>query len=120
MAELGSPEDVIVPVPIHPSRRAIRGFNQAELCASRVKGLLVQPSYLKRIRATRPQAGLSLREREENLNRAFRASPEVRGRSVILVDDVVTSGHTGRACARSLKEAGAVSVGIVAFCGNLD
>jgi ComF family protein len=108
---------LIVPVPLHRSRLAVRGFNQAELCSAQLSGF--DSSALRRIRATRPQAGLTLRERERNLEGAFWSSPSVAGRPIVLTDDVVTSGHTARECARALREAGAVSVGIVAFCGNL-
>ena len=119
LKELGTDGELIVPVPMSRARRAWRGFNQAELLLCACMDLEVCPDALVRIRNTKPQAGLSLKERQENLKGAFRANPVVRGRSVILVDDVVTSGQTGRECAKALLEAGATSVGIVAFAGNL-
>jgi ComF family protein len=111
--------DLIVPVPMNWARVAWRGFNQAELLATGPHGFEVATNALRRIRNTRPQVGLSLTERQKNLQGAFRANESVAGRSVILVDDVVTSGQTARECAKALREAGAISVGIVAFAGNL-
>lgn len=119
LRQLGVEGDLIVPVPMNPARQIWRGFNQAELLASGDHGFETSRTALRRIRNTRPQAGLSLVERQENLKGAFKADPCVEGRSVILVDDVVTSGQTARECAKVLREAGAVSVGIVAFAGNL-
>ncbi len=120
LQEVGAVGDVIVPVPIHRSRRAWRGFNQAELLAAGGHGLTIRTDLLRRVRSTRPQAGLTLKERQENLRGAFKASPKVAGLAVLLVDDVVTSGHTARECARALRVAGATQVGIVAFAGNLE
>lgn len=113
---LGLGADFVVPVPIHWSRRAGRGFNQAELLASQFK---VESAALTRIRRTRPQVGLSRVERARNLAGAFRAAPLVQGRSVLLIDDVLTSGQTAHECATALRAAGAAEVGILAFCGEL-
>jgi len=107
--------ELVIPVPIHWSRRCQRGFNQAEvLCASipRVQRTLM------RIRRTRPQVGLSLDERAKNLAGAFRSESSLVGQRVLLVDDVFTTGHTARECARSLRAAGAAEVGVLAFCGE--
>lgn len=68
-------------------------------------------------RATRSQAGLTLEERRTNLRGAFRASAEVKGASLVLVDDVRTSGATAIECARTLLEAGAIDVSLLAFSG---
>lgn len=110
----------VVPVPIHWSRRVSRGFNQSELLVERIPRGIVHPRWLRRVRATRPQAGLSLDDRQRNLDGAFQADPSVEGRVILLVDDVVTSGHTARACASALFEKGALEVGILAFAGNPD
>lgn len=107
--------DLIVPVPIHWSRRCERGFNQSELLCS---GLESSPNVLRRVRRTRPQATLSPEERNKNLKGAFEASADVSGQRVLLVDDVLTSGHTARECAAALLAAGAREVGVLAFCGN--
>jgi ComF family protein len=120
LSEVSEAQALVVPVPLHRSRRALRGFNQAELCTQGIEKNQVRTNLLFRVRATRPQAGLSLKEREKNLSGAFHCAGAVSGRLVVLVDDVVTSGHTARECARTLIEQGARSVGIVAFCGNLD
>lgn len=110
--------DVIVPVPIHWSRRCYRGFNQAELLTSALPRDLVRTDLLKRTRATRPQVDLSLEERLANLEGAFQASPGVAKLRVLLVDDVCTTGQTAKECARALREAGAQSVGVLAFAGG--
>jgi competence protein ComFC len=113
---------VIVPVPLHPSRRRERGFNQSELLAEglvrelgKLPGVTLPPvarSSLRRQRATPPQTGLSVAARRENLRGAFAVErPEdVRGRAIVLVDDVMTTGATLSACARALKRAGAARV----------
>ena len=113
---------LIVPVPLHPSRQRERGFNQAELLAAGlVRGLRgrycrpplrVAAGYLRRCRATPPQTGLRRSARGENLRGAFEVvEPErVRERIVVLIDDVMTTGATLSACARTLKRAGAVQV----------
>jgi ComF family protein len=106
--------DLIVPVPIHWSRRCARGFNQAELLC----GDLDWTPALARVRRTRPQVGLSREDRARNLSGAFRASSTVAGRHILLVDDVLTSGQTARECAKALHSAGAAEVGILAFCGE--
>ena len=94
-------------MPLHPSRRRERGFNQAEDLARHV-GLPVALA-LKRIRQTPTQTGLPAAERHANVAGAFRAT-RVRSRlaaaTVVLVDDVRTTGATLDACARALKEAG--------------
>ncbi len=120
LTDLARQEDLIVPVPMNWARRSWRGFNQSDLLARGSHGLEVSTEALRRVRNTRPQVGLTLKERQENLKGAFRASPAVKSSSVILIDDVVTSGQTARECARVLLEAGAMSVGIVAFAGNLE
>ncbi|HSI72549.1 MAG TPA: ComF family protein [Fimbriimonas sp.] len=109
------PFDVVIPVPIHWARRNERGFNQSELLAS---ALPSSPELLKRIRRTRPQVGLTREQRMTNLSGAFLASPLASGLSVLLIDDVVTSGQTARECAKELLSKGAREVGVLAFCGE--
>ncbi len=113
---------VVVPVPLHRSRERERGFNQAELLAQelscrlrkewRGQGPRVEAQSLYRTRATAPQTGLSLPARRENVRGVFSvASTEpIRGRAVVLVDDVMTTGATLSACATALKRAGALRV----------
>lgn len=105
--------DLAIPVPIHPSRRSFRGFNQAELIAEALPCL--HPEALRRVRRTRPQFELTPETRQKNLRGAFKASPSVRGQRVLLVDDVFTSGATARECASALRDAGAIEVGIATF-----
>jgi ComF family protein len=109
--------DVIVPVPMHWRRRWDRGFNQAVLLAdvvARRTGLPVC-NAARRQRATPPQAGLSSARRRENMVRAFsvRKPDLVKGRRILLVDDVLTTGATVSACALSLKRAGAAHVSVL-------
>ena len=112
--------DAIVPVPIHPSRRRTRGFNQAEILAKIVGnrlGIPVRTDLLKRTRKTLPQKELSAGERLKNLSGAFRAEempPEIR--RVLLIDDIYTTGSTIEACTRTLKTAGAEAVYFVVIC----
>ncbi len=110
--------DAVVPVPIHWSRRAGRGFNQAELLAEFLEIAPLRPGWLTRIRRTRPQVGLHRSERLRNLQGAFAAQPEVARRRILLVDDVITTGGTARACAEALFQQGADAVGLLAFCSS--
>jgi len=100
-----------VPVPLHPSRRRERGFNQAADLAHHLD-LPVVPA-LRRVRATTTQTGLPAAQRHRNVRDAFAATPatrEMRGAVVVLVDDVCTTGATLEACARELKTAGVAEV----------
>lgn len=110
--------DAIVPVPIHWSRRFSRGFNQAELLCERLPPHLVSRRMLWRVRATRPQVGLSNEARSRNIRNAFWAPPEVSGKKILLVDDVLTTGSTANECARTLLAAGAVQVTGLFFAGE--
>jgi competence protein ComFC len=106
--------DRLVPVPLHPTRRRERGFNQADLLAellSRRTSIPLQP-VLQRIRYTKTQTAFDRAERMENLRNAFRLrkNATVQGYRVLLIDDVLTTGSTLSECARVLKVAGAVSV----------
>jgi ComF family protein len=108
------PVDVIVPVPLHPARLRRRGYNQAALLArelGRRVGLPVEERALQRVRATRSQMRLSAADRRRNVQGAFRcADGRVRGRRVLLLDDVCTTGATLEACADALRAGGAESV----------
>jgi ComF family protein len=113
---------VIIPVPLHSSRRRERGFNQAEMLVRGLvkalgkgrgaSGLAVTNGCLARQRATPPQTGLSVSARRENLRGAFEVVdiPKIRERMVMVIDDVMTTGATLSACARTLKHAGAARV----------
>ena len=120
--ELLADADIVVPVPLHWRRFFWRRFNQsAELArsVSAISGKTFSPMAVRRIRKTRQQVGLPLREREDNVRAAF-AVPEdqdimVRGRRVLVVDDVYTTGATVGAVARALKKSGATAVDVLTF-----
>ncbi len=111
----------VIPVPLHPSRQRERGYNQAELLA---RGLLhelgragkprahLAAGALRRTRATVPQTGLSLAARRENVRGVFapRHAELLRERTIVLIDDVMTTGATLSECAATLKRAGAKRV----------
>lgn len=108
----------VVPVPLHRWRLAARGFNQAaELAApvARRLGLAWLPDALTRVRATPPQSGLSAARRRANLRNAFAVHPRLRGRDLVLVDDVVTTGSTATAVARACRRAGVGRITLVAL-----
>ena len=108
--------DVLVPVPVHPSRKRARGFNQAEVlavCLGKRLGIPVGSGMLIRDKKTKPQKELSAADRLKNLSGAFRAGTIPEGiKTVLLVDDIYTTGSTVEACARALRSAG-VAVGIL-------
>jgi ComF family protein len=125
--ELLSDADALVPVPLHWRRLWTRRFNQSAqlaLAVSRASGVPVADSALKRVKATAQQVGLSQKERAANVQGAFRVPPEgkpaVQGRRIILIDDVLTSGATVDACARTLLRAGASNVDVLVFARVVD
>jgi len=107
--------DALVPVPLHRTRHALRGFNQAtELCRPlrRVTGLpFMRQAY--RHRATRSQAGLTATERNRNVKNAFGVKGNVCCRYPLIIDDVITTGATCAQLAIALLNAGAEKVGVL-------
>ena len=126
MAEAGkallADASLIVPVPLHRFRFLGRRFNQAALLAKEIGVLAQKPvgfEVLARVKATRPQVGLTRAERADNLARAFAVRDherhQIAGRRILLIDDVMTSAATGNACARTLLKAGASAVDLLVF-----
>lgn len=104
--------DCLVPVPLHPERLAVRGYNQSELLAhelGRTRRLPVRTDLITRARHTQPQVTLSRQQRVENVRDAFApARPGLlQGERVLLIDDVCTTGSTLQGCAQALRAAGA-------------
>lgn len=101
--------DVIIPVPLHRSRLRHRGFNQSVELArpiARRIGARIDRGTVVRTRDTRPQAGLPIKQRRQNIRDAFATRGPVCYQHVAIVDDVMTSGHTVSQLARCLKCAG--------------
>ncbi len=120
--ELLREADVIVPVPLHRWRLWRRRFNQAMALArvvSAQSGVPCDPFLLARVKHTRRQVGLTKAQRQENLQGAFRvpadAKARLRGKRVLLIDDVLTTGSTANAAARALLRGGAAAVDALAF-----
>ncbi len=119
-AELIAEADLIAPVPLHRRRLFRRRFNQAGLLAAEIarrSGKPFRPGVILRVRATRQQVGLSRESRDENVRGAFRvpdaAKRELKGRSILLIDDVFTTGATLEAATRPLRRAGAAAVDVL-------
>lgn len=114
--------DMLVPVPLHWRRLITRKFNQSALLAyglSEHSGLACAPEMLQRVLYTKPQMRMKRQERLKNVKRAF-AVPDaahnmLQQKTVVLVDDVVTTGATANACAKALKRAGAKEVRVLAL-----
>ena len=113
----GPRADLVMPVPLHSARRRERGYNQAGLLAESLAlsiGVPLLPGAIERVRDTRPQARLDPRSRRANVAGAFRVSRPawLEGRTILLVDDVVTTGATFEACLAALARAGARAFGV--------
>lgn len=116
MIALPFPVDCLCPVPLHPRREAMRGYNQSLLLANELGArwqLPVEANLLTRVINTPPQMSLPAEERRKNLRGAFTATPDIRDRHIALVDDVYTTGATLRECSQVLKRAGAAQVLVI-------
>jgi len=111
--------DLLVPIPLHWTRKRWRGFNQSkEICRgiNSILNIPVSPeSAFQRIRKTTPQVQLNAASRASNIQGAFRVrkTKYIKGKNIALVDDVYTSGATSTECSRTLKRAGAESVSLL-------
>jgi len=125
--ELLDGADTLIPVPLHWRRAWRRRYNQSGVLAriiSRQSGVPLNGNLLQRVRPTEQQVGLSRPQRAGNVQGAFQVSAEgqsdVRGRRIILIDDVLTSGATVDACARALLRAKAAQVDVLVFARVVD
>lgn len=111
--------DLIVPVPLHPSRLRQRKYNQSAVLVhdlARMADVPVNVTALKRVRRTASQVGQPAKVRRRQLRNAFWADGNIFvGKEVLLVDDVCTTGSTAHWCAKALKEAGAKKVNLLTF-----
>lgn len=107
--------DLIIPIPLHQLKKAERGYNQAYYIAKGVGKIFkvkVSDRSVKRIKYTESQTTMDLNEREENISGAFKVkwNTQVRGKNILLLDDVITTGATISECGKILLEAGASKV----------
>lgn len=111
--------DALVPVPIHWKRRAVRGYNQAEELAkklSQITRIPMRKNLIRRCRNTVPQKLLNLRQRQNNLKKAFNiCQDDVKLDTIILIDDIYTTGSTVDAMASLLKAAGVEKVYVISL-----
>lgn len=111
--------DLIVPVPLHRKSLQLRSYNQASLLAreiGRIKHLPIADDLLLKRQETLSQHQLSALERRKNMQKVFSAAKPIRAKTVLLVDDVMTTGATVTACSKALKTGGAEKVYVAVVC----
>jgi ComF family protein len=120
--ELLADADLIIPVPLYRLRLWSRRFNQSALLAQmtgKLSGVPVDCFALRRVKATASQVGLTAKQRKRNVAGAFRLAPDakdrIKGKRLVVIDDVITTGATMEACAKVLKRTGAVRVDVLAL-----
>ncbi len=120
------PFDIIAPVPLHRRKLRARGFNQAWFFVQQLEvpeRTQKIPTLLRRIQETHSQAQLSFQERKQNLLDAFalnvKYKESVKGKRILIVDDVLTTGATANGCARALLEGGVKEVEVLSLCRGI-
>ena len=115
--------DLVIPTPLSRKRLKERGYNQVGLVARPLAyelGLQYAPEALSKVRETRSQVGLTVSERRENVSKAYQANPSmVMRKSVLLMDDVATTGSTIAACTEALLSAGAETIYVLTIARAL-
>ena len=119
-ADIIDAADCVIPVPLHWTRMLKRRYNQAGILARAIADkykLSFEPQLLKRVKATAPQGVRKVKDRKQNVSKAFHCpSPDqLKGKAVLLIDDVMTSGATVDECAKVLKQAGARAVYVLSI-----
>jgi ComF family protein len=113
----------IIPVPLYKTRKRERGYNQSEEIARALSKLInvpVKTEHLVRIRFTSTQTRMSREEREKNVFQAFHCPANLKSKSILLIDDVITTGSTVEACVKILKESGAKKVDVLVIAHPLE
>ena len=117
------PIQMLIPVPLSKNRLKERGYNQVGLVARPLAyyvGLMYEPGALQKVRETRTQVGLTISQRRKKVQNAYQANPEVvRRKSILLRDDVATTGSTTSACTEALLSAGAQEVYVLTIARAL-
>ena len=116
--ELIKRADIMVPIPLHKSRLISRKYNQATILARRISaksGVPMDINILRRVKQTRQQTRLSRSQRFDNMEGAFEVIANVEGKTILLIDDVLTTGATANSAAFKLKQAGAKCVDVAVF-----
>lgn len=111
--------DLILPVPLHPKKERIRGFNQSRLLAEKISlrtGIPVDCTIVRKTQKTKSQKKLGAEERRRNLQNAFVVTRVLEGRKILVIDDVFTTGSTMDAMAAKLKKHGAEKVFFLTLC----
>jgi ComF family protein len=118
-----NPYDEIIPVPLHPTRRRERGYNQSEeiaLALARIINIPVKSEHLMRIRLTSTQTRMTREERDMNVMGAFKCTANLSQKNILLIDDVITTGSTVEACLKVLKDAGAKKIDVLVIAHPLE